>query len=106
MADIKITGVDRINSGETTSQWDGTKITYNFSQPPSQDWRNEFNKIYRQNQKISNVIGSLQISAAKMTVACTEEVDPDALEQAMNEAVAQTNQHMNSFNKELDNERF
>ena len=106
MADIKITGVDDAASNETTSQWGGPKIRYSVSSQPNQDWQNEFNRIWPQTANLNNAIRRIDFSAMKMTVECSNDIDPDLLKNGLEQAVSQANQKLDTFHKKLGDEKF
>src|SRR5947209_13093270 len=106
MADIKITGVDDPDSGETTSPFGGPKVIYNISEQPSADWQNEFNKIRGQNPVLSNNVRQVQFGGTRMTILCGSDIDPDALKQGIEDVVKQTNEKIDTFHKKLEGEKF
>ena|SRR5947209_9984139 len=106
MADIKITGPDDADSGETTSQWGGTKLVLNVSELPSKDWQTEFNKVWQQNPKINTSVRSVQFVGTKMTILCANEIDPEILGPEIEKAVTQTNQKIDEFHQDVTELKF
>ena len=106
MADIKITGVDDPDSGETTSPYGGPKVIYNISEQPSADWQSEFNKLRVQNSVLAGSVQQVQFSGTRMTVLCRSDIDPDALKQGIEEVVKQANEKIDTFHKKREGEKF
>jgi hypothetical protein len=106
MADIKILNVVDAESGLTTSRWDGPKVTYALSAPANQDWQNEFKLLLPKSEPIKNSYRAVNFSGAKMIVECEPGIDPDALNEAIEAVVNQTNKNIDDFHKGLDKEKF
>lgn len=103
MAEIKIVSVNKDASQENADA-NFSRISFNLSAPPSDEWERNFKEVKAKNPKLNNL--RCAIEGQKLEVFYPSTYKPQAVLDDLKNVVAATNQEEMDFQTNLDQLKF